>query len=99
MTYLDELASEIERQVPAEVLPGGDTRPLFRLYALLALAKGRSVSEADVHNAWATWMSERDPDHRSLKPYEELDAETQASDVPFAKAIREVAQQLEQTPA
>jgi hypothetical protein len=99
VTYLDELAAEIESLVPADAVPDGDTRPLFRLYALLALAKGRAVDAADVHNAWAAWMNERDPSHRSLKPFEELDAETQASDAPFAEAIREVVQRLERTPA
>lgn len=99
MSYLDELATEIERQVPADVLPDGDTRSLFRLYALLALAKGRSVGAADVHNAWAAWMQERDPHHRSLKPFDELDAETQASDEPFVEAIRAVAERLERAPA
>ncbi|HEY7950427.1 MAG TPA: hypothetical protein VID51_06275 [Solirubrobacterales bacterium] len=99
MTYLDELADEIERHVPAEVLPDDDIRSLFRLYALLALAKGSSVEVADVHNAWAAWMQERDPSHRSLRPFEELDAETQASDIPFTEAIREVAERLGQTPA
>ncbi|MGH2783574.1 MAG: DUF7701 domain-containing protein, partial [Thermoleophilaceae bacterium] len=79
MSYLDELATEIERQVPADVLPDGDTRSLFRLYALLALAKGRAVNAVDVHHAWAAWMQERDPHHRSIKPFEELDAETQSS--------------------
>lgn len=98
MTYLDELAAEIQRRIPAEVLPDGDTHSLFRLYALLALVKGRSVDAADVHNAWAAWMNEYDPGHRSLKPFEELDAETRAADAPFADAIREVAEWLERTP-
>ncbi len=65
---------------------------------MLALAKGRAVETADVHNAWAAWMQERDPAHRSLKPFEELDPETQASDEPFAEAIRAVAARLERTP-
>lgn len=99
MTYLDELATEIERRVPADLLPHGDTRSLFRLYALLALAKGRSVDAADVHNAWTAWMQERDPRHRSIKPFEELDPETQASDEPFVEAIRAVAERLARTPA
>lgn len=99
MTYLDELATEIERQVPSELLPDEDTAPLFRLYALLVLAKGRAVNAIDVHNAWAAWMQERDPGHRSIKPFEELDAETQAADEPFVRAIREVAERLERIPA
>ncbi len=99
MSYLDELATEIERHVPADLLPDGDTRSLFRLYALLALAKGRAVDATDVHNAWAAWMLEHDPHHRSIKPFEALDPETQASDEPFVEAIRAVAERLEQAPA
>jgi hypothetical protein len=95
VTYLDELAIEIERQVPAELRPEGDTRSLFRLYALLALAKGRSADAVDVHNVWVAWMQERDPSHRSIKRFEDLDLETQASDEPFVAAIRAVAERLE----
>jgi hypothetical protein len=57
------------------------------------------VSATDVHNAWNVWMLERDPDHHALKPFEALDAETQASDAPYVKAIRSVAEHLEQAPA
>ncbi len=99
MTYLDELATEIKRRVPAELLPDDDTQSLFRLYALLILAKGSSVSAADVHNAWAAWMQERNPKHRSIKPFEALDADTQASDQPFVEAIRAVAERLQRAPA
>lgn len=98
MTYLDELASEIQRHVPARLLPDGNTRPLFHLYALLTLTKGRSVSAEDVHNAWAVWMLEQDPNHHSIKPFEELDFATQASDEPYVRAIRSVAEHLERAP-
>lgn len=100
MTYVDELANEIQRHVPSRLLPEGDTKPLFRLYALLALTKGQSVSLEDVHNAWAVWMLDNDPEHRSLKPFDALDAETQSSDAPYVKAIQIVAaERLETTPA
>lgn len=98
MTYLDELAAQIEAEVPAEVLPGGDTGLLFRLYALLALTKGTAVTPCDVHNAWAVWMQERDPDHRAIRPYQELDAGTQAADEPFAAAIKTVAGRAVRSP-
>ena len=92
MTYLDDMAAEIKRHVRPDLLPDGDTSQLFRLYALLARVKGIAVSAADVHDAWAIWMQQdRNPGHRSLRPFEELDADTQASDEPFAQAIREVA--------
>lgn len=99
MTYLDVLAKQIEDEVPDDLLPDDDTAPLFRLYALLALAKGRTVSATDVHNAWVAWMQERDPGHRSIKPFQELDPETQAADQPFVRAIRTVAERLEQIAA
>jgi hypothetical protein len=91
VTYLDELASRIEEHVPAALLPDEDGRSLFRLYAVLALVKGRAVTAADVHNAWAAWMLARDPEHHSIRPFEELDSETQASDLPFVDAIRAAA--------
>lgn len=92
MTYLDELAAQIERQIPAKVLPEGDTTLLFRLYALLALTKGHAVAAPDVHNAWAVWMQERDPSHHAIRPFDELDPETQAADEPFVEAIKVVAE-------
>ena len=99
MSYFEELAAAIEQGVTPELLPDGCTRPLFRLYALLALVKGTGVTAADVHNAWAIWMEQQDPDHRSIRPFEELDAETQASDEPFAKAIRAAAEHFGLNPA
>jgi hypothetical protein len=92
VTYLDELAAQIEDAVPAEALPGGDTGLLFRLYALLALVKGTAVTPCDVHNAWAIWMQETDPGHPAIRPYGELDASTQAADEPFVAAIGAVAE-------
>src|SRR5258708_16416946 len=94
MTYLDRLAAKIEQEVPGDLLPDMNTRPLFRLYAVLALAKGTTVEVADVHNAWAAWMQERQPSHRSLVPFDDLDPETRAADEPFAQAIRTMAQHL-----
>jgi len=91
MTYLDELAAEIEQQLPSDLLPDENPKLLYRLYALLALIKGTGVTDVDVHNAWATWMAERDPDHRFIRPFVELEPEVRATDEPFAEAIRVVA--------
>lgn len=94
VTYLDEIAAQIQRQVSRDLLPEEDVRSLFRLYALLALVKGRFVTAADVHNAWAAWMLEIDPKHRSIKPFSDLDAETKQSDEPYVTAIRSVVEDL-----
>ena len=52
MSYLAQLAQDIRDEVPPELLPDGDLNLLFSIYAVLALAKGASVDDEDVHNAW-----------------------------------------------
>jgi hypothetical protein len=94
MSYLDELGAEIQQEVPEALLPSHDTTLLFRLYALLLLAKGQAVTAPDVHNAWTVWMQEIEPDHCAIIPFEELDPVAQASDEPFASAIRSVAKRI-----
>lgn len=93
MSYVDEVADEVRRKVPPEVLPDGDTAPLFRIYAVLALAKGEAVALEDVHDAWAAWMSGRNPQHESLRPLTELAPETQRADQPYLDAIRATARE------
>ncbi len=91
MTYLDVVANEIRSEVPIDALPDEDTSDLFRLYAVLLLAKGQAVSRQDVHNAWVAWMSAHGEQHSSMRPFEELPDNTQAEDSPFVLAIRRVA--------
>ena len=91
MNYLDEIGVKIRAHVPPGDLPDEDTAGLFRLYAVLLLAKGESVTAADVHNAWSAWVADRDADHESLAPFAELPAGKVAEDEPFVQAIRLVA--------
>jgi hypothetical protein len=91
MNYLDDVARQIRAAVPSGDLPHDDTRGLFRMYALLLLAKGEAVTAPDVHNAWVAWMSGREPSHESLLPYEALAADVAAQDAPYVQAIRLVA--------
>jgi hypothetical protein len=91
MNYLDRIAAAIKQQVSSEKLPDEDTAALFRLYAVLALAKGSQVTLEDVHNAWSAWMIERDPGHESIRPLAELSPEVQREDEPYLNAIRVVA--------
>lgn len=94
MSYLDAVAATIRAHVPDDVLPSGDLSALFRLYAVLALAKGDAVTAEDVHNAWAAWMQQSDADHDALRPFEELDSATQAGDEPYVSAIHLAAREL-----
>lgn len=93
-SYLDDVATTIRAHVPADALPSGDLDALFRLYAVLVLAKGETVTAEDVHNAWAAWMQESDVEHDSLRPFDELDTATQAADDPYVDAIRAAARDL-----
>jgi hypothetical protein len=87
MTYLDELAATIREYAPAGVTPTRGLDSLFRMYAVLALAKGEKVTPEDVHNAWAAWTQESGEHHREVRPFSELDDATQAEDSPYAEAI------------
>jgi hypothetical protein len=93
LSYVDELADAIRRLIAPHLLPEGDTASMFRMYAVLALAKGDRVVLEDVHDAWAAWMSGQDPEHQSLKPLAELPAEVQRADQPYLDAIRAVARE------
>jgi hypothetical protein len=88
LNYIDQLAQRIREEVPPDALPEGDTTSLFRLYALLGLAKGQAVTAKDVHDAWAVWMTGRDPDHSSIEPFQELSPSTRSEDAPFLAAIK-----------
>jgi hypothetical protein len=91
LSYIDELAALIRAHVPSDLIPDGDPAPLFRTYALLALAKGEQVVLEDVHDAWSAWMTGLDPGHRSLRPLAELSPDVQRADQPYLDAIRAVA--------
>lgn len=92
MSYLDDTAAAIKARVPVHVLPEeSDLSELFRLYALLARVKGERVTSEDVHDAWVLWMLREDPQHSSIKPFNELGPSTRREDSPFVDAIRAVA--------
>lgn len=94
MNYLDVLGAQIRSRVPKSDLPDEDTRGLFRIYAVLLLAKGPQVTPEDVHNAWAAWMSETNPSHEAIVPFSELPPALAEDDLPYADAIRLTAEDL-----
>ncbi len=94
LNYIDDIARRIKREVPSDILPKGDTDLLFRMYAVLALALGEKVEAENVHDAWSAWMSQSDPGHESIEPFDKLPEDVQAQDEPFAEAIRKVAASL-----
>lgn len=99
MNYVDDIAQRIKREVPPDLLPEGDTDPLFRMYAVLALALGEKVRAENVHDAWSAWMSQSDPGHESIRPFDKLPGDVQSQDEPYAEALRKVAAGLRQKDA
>ncbi|WP_068819355.1 hypothetical protein [Phormidesmis priestleyi] len=93
-SYLDKIAVEIRRTAdPDAVLLDGDL-PLYRIYAVLLLAKGQDVVAEDVHNAWAAWACEHEPESQSLLPFKELSLRNQRKDQLYVDAIRQVAERM-----
>jgi hypothetical protein len=88
--YLQELADAIRRRVDPELVPA-HSEALFRIYAVLALAKGSGVTDSDVHNAWVAWAAEIHSRHEDLRPFSELDPQTVLMDRPYRDAIRATA--------
>ncbi|GAA3218347.1 hypothetical protein GCM10017691_01090 [Pseudonocardia petroleophila] len=95
MNYIDQLAYEIREQVPRKDLPDESSLPLFRIYAVLLLAKGGRVDARDVHNAWVAWSNDVNPGHASSVPFEELSRDVALEDMPYVRAIHEVAARVE----
>lgn len=92
--YIEEIAEQIREKLDPEQLPDRGLDQLFASYALLALSKGSSVTNEDVHDAWSVWATEFDQDNASLVPFDQLSAKTQRQDQVYRDAIRDVAATL-----
>ncbi len=93
MTYMDPLARRIKAIASNDTTFPEHTELLFRMYALLARAKGTEVSLRDVHDAWVIWMQNHDERHPSMVPFDELAKDTQDEDQPFVDAIHQAARE------
>lgn len=92
VTYIDQIAKQIRSALPPKARPAEHADELYRLYALLVLTTGKETTLENVHDAWSTWMSAHDPDHKALRPFRQLDPGTRSEDRPYLNAIRTVAQ-------
>jgi hypothetical protein len=80
--YASAAIDDVDAQMP-DPLPDD----LLRLYALLALTKGRETTLKDVHDAWAIWRQVSNRSHRSLLPFAELSRDVQEMGRPYMDAI------------
>ena len=85
MNYIQKVRQRLD-----EVGDIGDS-DLLDLYTLLVFTKGVDVTWKDVHDAWAIWRNNSNPEHKSIIPYEELSLEVQMLDKEYADAIEKVA--------
>lgn len=92
MNYIDELAHNIYQRAHGGGAPSKEDGNLYRLYAVLALAKGTETTNEDVHDAWSAWQAETNPEHRSLIPFKELSPAVQEMDSLYRDAIRAAAE-------
>src|SRR5215216_2456397 len=90
--YVDKSAAEIRRTADPDAALSDEDLPLYRIYTVLLLAKGQNVTAEDVHNAWAAWASEHEPESRNLLPFKELSLRVQRKDKLFVDAIHQVAE-------
>jgi hypothetical protein len=91
MSYLDADAELIRRCLPEGTGVPEGSEDLFVLYAVLLRAKGEGTRASDVHDAWSVWMSRTEPDHESIRPYDQLAPSVQGEDAPFLTAIHRAA--------
>jgi len=94
-SYIDRVAAEIRRSADPDAAASDEDLLLYRIYAVLLLAKGKHITSEDVHNAWSAWASEYEPDSRNLVPFKELSLKAQRKDEPYAEIIRKIAEQMQ----
>jgi hypothetical protein len=94
-SYIQEIAQKIKDKLDDVDLTGQGLDELFDSYAVLALSKGFSVTNNDVHDAWSAWATKYDPGNVSLVPFDNLPEEIKRQDTPFTLAIKSVAKDLE----
>jgi hypothetical protein len=92
--YIRNIAEKIRKQVDQSALPDKGLDDLFDSYAVLALAKGKNVTNEDVHDAWSAWASKYDPTSDALIPYADLPADKQNDDTRFTDAIKHIADEV-----
>jgi hypothetical protein len=89
---LKMIAKNIRERLGPEV-PNDYVDEMMSLYAYLALTSGAQTTNEEVHDAWSYWMLvyQKDPDHKSLIPFDELDEAKQNMDTEYRDAIRNAA--------
>lgn len=86
MNYVQKAEELLKERMPAI------DSALLPLYTLLVFTQGENVTREHVHDAWACWRNQTNPDHKSLIPFDQLTPEIQDLDQRYTDFIAEVAQ-------
>lgn len=86
MTYVEKLMEQARIEIP------DCPDDLLRLYCLLVLTLGVDTSRQDVHDAWALWSMDTEPDHPAIVPFDELTPDVQDLDEPYTDAIHRLSE-------
>ena len=91
MNYIDMIARMVYQlsSSPDSIMEQHEW-PLYRIYAVLALAKGEETTAVDVHNAWAAWATEHRAFSKNIIPFHDLHPEIRAMDDEYVEAIHAI---------
>jgi len=88
MNYIQKVQDELEKRLK---MRGTPYEGLLETYGLLVLTVGKNCTQEHIHDAWSIWQNKTQPDHRSIKQFNELTKEVQELDEPYRLAVVEVA--------
>ncbi len=88
MNYVQKVQDLLEEELK---MKGTDYEGLLEVYGLLVLTVGEKCTKEDIHDAWSIWQNKTMPEHRSLKPFDELTKEVQDLDEEYRVAVIRVA--------
>ncbi len=87
MNYIEKIKNLLEKELK---MKGTPYEGLLDYYGVLALVVGKNCTNEHIHDAWSFWQSKTQPNHRSLKPFNELTKEVQDLDEPYRQAVIKV---------
>jgi len=91
MNYIENIKIALAKELDWDISQVNEYTPLLDLYVLLVFTVGKNCTLEHIHDAWSVWCNNRDKDHRSLKPFEQLALDVQELDRKYRDAVVKVA--------
>ena len=91
MNYIQNIQNLLDEELK---MKGTEYEGLLETYGLLVLTVGEDCTNEHIHDAWSIWQNKTQPEHRSLKWFNELTKEVQDLDEPYRQAVIKVAKTL-----